>query len=498
MMTPADTRQDLASLTALELGGQIRRGERSAVEVWDFFLARMQAVQGGYGAFLQLFEHNRSQAEAIDRRVAAGEDPGLFAGVPVALKDNIAYAGHPLTCASKILDGYVSPFSATAVDRLLDAGAVVLGRTNMDELGMGSSCERSAYQLTRNPWDAEKAPGGSSGGSAAAVAMGLPLALGTDTGGSIRQPAAFCGTVGLKPSYGRVSRYGLVAFTSSTDQIGPLTPDVESAAAALALMAGEDRRDATSSPVPVPAYLEELEHGPDDLAGLRIGVLDEVDAAVLAPDVAEDWQQSLDRLRAAGAELKAVSVPNLKASIACYYVISNSEASANLSRLDGLRYGRRGAGATLDEAFGNSRVEGLGDEVRRRILLGTFTLSSGYYEAYYGRAQAVRRAMQRQLTTAFEQVDILVTPTSPTAAFAIGERTEDPLAMYLADIFTTAPSLAGLPGLSVPSGLSADGLPLGLQILGPSMAESVVLRVGRIFQRRTDFPRLRLPELDGR
>ena len=488
----------LAGLSALDIGDRVRRGELSATSVWDYFFARMQGAQERYGAFLQLYEHNRERAVAVDRQVAAGQDPGLFAGVPVALKDNIAYAGHPLTCASKVLEGYVSPFSATAVDALLRAGAVVIGRTNMDELGMGSSCERSAYHVTRNPWDPSKAPGGSSGGSAAAVALGLPLALGTDTGGSIRQPASFCGTVGLKPSYGRVSRYGLVAFASSTDQIGPLTPDVESAAAALALMAGADPRDATSSQAPVPDYLARLRDAGDDLEGLRIGVLDEVDVSVLAPDVAEDWQRSLDRLRAAGAELQSVSVPNLNASIACYYVISNSEASANLSRLDGMRYGRRATGADLDETYGRSRLEGLGDEVRRRILLGTFTLSSGYYEAYYGRAQAVRRAMKRQLETAFGEVDLLVTPTSPTAAFAIGERTEDPLAMYLADIFTTAPSLAGLPGISVPSGRDADGLPLGLQILGPHLGESAVLHAARVFERRSTFETLDASELDGR
>ncbi len=490
----------LEQLSALEIGERVRSGDLSAVDVWDHFHGRMTGIEPKTGAFLEIYDHQRSRAERLDRDVTDGVDPGPFAGVPVALKDNIAFAGHPLTCASRILEGYVSPFSATAVQRLLDAGAVIFGRTNMDELGMGSSSERSAFQTTRNPWNLERVPGGSSGGSAAAVACGLPLALGTDTGGSIRQPASFCGIVGLKPSYGRVSRFGLVAFASSTDQIGPLTPDVPSAAAALGTMAGLDPRDATSDPAEVQNYLSAVEGiaaepGAASLKGVRVGIMDQVDTSALTGGAAEDWQRSLDTLRRLGAEIRNVSVANLGAAIACYYVITNAEASANFARLDGMRYGRRSGDAHLDQAYVASRSEGLGPEVKRRILLGTFALSSGYYEAYYGRAQAVRRALSRQFSRAFEQVDVIVTPTSPTGAFALGEKLDDPLAMYLADVFTTAPSLAGLPALSVPSGLDGDGLPLGLQILGRPMDESTVLKVGHAFEVATPLPPV--PEMDG-
>ncbi len=492
--------QPLENLSALEIGQMVRSGEISAVAVWDHFHQRLTSVEPRIGAFLEIYDRQRERAEQLDQRIAIGEDPGPFAGVPVALKDNIAFAGHPLTCASRVLEGYVSPFSATAVERLLKAGAVIFGRTNMDELGMGSSCERSAFQSTRNPWNPERVPGGSSGGSAAAVACGLPLALGTDTGGSIRQPASFCGVVGLKPSYGRISRFGLVAFASSTDQIGPLTSDVRSAAAALGEMAGLDARDATSDPAEVGDYLSDIEDlaaasGSQSLKGVRVGILKEVDTADLAAGAAQDWHRSLDTLRRLGAEIQTVSVANLGASIACYYVITNAEASANLARLDGMRYGRRVPSDHLDQTYFDSRSEGLGPEVKRRILLGTFALSSGYYEAYYGRAQAVRRALKRQFEQAFKRVDVIVTPTSPTGAFALGEKLDDPLAMYLADVFTTAPSLAGLPALSVPSGLDSEGLPLGLQILGRHLDESTVLRVGRAFEAATPLPPV--PEIDG-
>ena len=487
---------DLDGATALDISRRARSGELAAVDVWDYFHDRLGRAEPRIGAFLEIYDDGRREAEEVDRRIRAGEDPGPLAGVPVALKDNIADAGRPLTCASKILEGYVSPYSATAVERLRAAGAVVLGRTNMDELGMGSSCEHSAFQTTRNPWNPERVPGGSSGGSAAAVALGLPLALGSDTGGSIRQPASFCGIVGLKPSYGRVPRFGLTAFASSTDQIGPLTPDVRSAAAVLELMAGPDPRDATSDPSEVPGYLELLDrHDGDDLQGVRIGVLRQIDTSLLSDDAAADWSSALGVLERLGAELREVSVPNLNASIACYYVISNAEASTNLSRLDGIRYGRRVEGDSLDSTYTLSRTAGLGPEVRRRILLGTFALSSGYYDAYYGRAQAVRRALIRQFDQAFEEVDVIVTPTSPTAAFPLGDRLEDPLSMYLADVFTTAPSLAGLPALSVPSGLDPTGLPFGLQILGRRLDEASVLRVGRAFEIQAPLPRR--PELDG-
>jgi aspartyl-tRNA(Asn)/glutamyl-tRNA(Gln) amidotransferase subunit A len=406
--------------------------------------------------------------------------------VPVGLKDNLSLQGQPITCGSRILAGYRAPYTATALERLQAADAVFLGRCNMDEFAMGSSCENSAYQLTHNPWKLDRVPGGSSGGPAAAVAAGgVPLALGSDTGGSIRQPASLCGVVGLKPTYGRVSRYGLVAFASSTDQIGPLTRNVEDAALACSVLAGHDPRDSTSSAQPVGDYLGDLEAG---LEGLKIGVLAEVGESELPAAGAQQWRASLRRLRQQGAELQEVSVANLAAAIDCYYVIATSEASANLARFDGVRYGHRAeAAGNLLELYMASRSEGFGEEVKRRIMLGTFALASGYYDAYYGQAQGVRQAMRQQFDRAFESVDLLVTPTSPVAAFPIGERSEDPLAMYLADIFTTPASLVGIPAISVPCGLDDEGLPHGLQIMGRAFDEATLLRAARAFEVASDW-----------
>ena len=478
---------ELWELSVEETARRVRAREVSAAEVLESCLARTARVEPLVAAYLEIFEEEaRLRAAEIDRRLAAGEDPGALAGVPVALKDNLSLAEHALTCASRILSGYVAPYTATAVERLLAAGAVPFGRANMDEFAMGSSCENSAYQLTRNPWDLRAVPGGSSGGPAAAVAAGsVPLSFGSDTGGSIRQPAALCGVVGVKPTYGRVSRYGLVAFASSTDQIGPIARNVRDAALALRVIAGTDPRDSTCSAEPVGEYLAGIEDG---IAGLRIGVIREVDRAGLGGAPAANWRQSLDRLAAAGAELVEVSVPSIDAAIAVYYVVATSEASANLARFDGVRYGRRSPEAdNLIDLYFDSRSEGFGPEVKRRIMLGTFALSSGYYEAYYGRARGVLERMRQELAAAFAAADAVVIPTSPTAAFPLGEKVDDPLAMYLNDIFTTPANLAGLPSVAVPSGMDDEGLPLSLQVMGPAFGEAMVFRIARAFEREVGW-----------
>ncbi|PYQ60453.1 MAG: Asp-tRNA(Asn)/Glu-tRNA(Gln) amidotransferase GatCAB subunit A [Acidobacteria bacterium] len=474
---------DLWELSVEETAARVRRREVSASEVLESCLARTAQVEPLIGAYLEIFEgESRVRAAEIDRRIAAGEDVGPLAGVPVALKDNLSVEGRAVTCGSRILAGYVSPYTATAVERLLDAGAVPVGRANMDEFAMGSSCENSAFQKTRNPWDLATVPGGSSGGPAAAVAAGsVPLSFGSDTGGSIRQPAALCGVVGVKPTYGRVSRYGLVAFASSLDQIGPFARTVRDAALGLQVIAGADPNDATAATEPVADYLEGIEEG---VAGLRIGVIREIDPSRLGGDVAANWRASLDRLTHLGAELVELSVPSVEAAIAVYYVIATSEASANLARFDGVRYGRRSPEAdNLADLYFESRSEGFGPEVKRRIMLGTFALSSGYYEAYYGRARGVLERMRHELGAAFRAADLLATPTTPSAAFRLGEKVDDPLAMYLSDVFTTPANLTGLPGIAVPSGTDADGLPLSLQILGRPFDEAGMFRAARAFER---------------
>jgi aspartyl-tRNA(Asn)/glutamyl-tRNA(Gln) amidotransferase subunit A len=471
-------------LSAEEIARRVGAREVSAVEVVDAALARTARVEPLIAAYLEVFEEEaRARAAEVDRRLAAGEAPGPLAGVPVALKDNLSLEGHRLTCASRILSGYVAPYTATAVERLLAAGAVPIGRSNMDEFAMGSSCENSAYQTTRNPWDLTTVPGGSSGGPAAAVAAGsVPLSFGSDTGGSVRQPAALCGVVGVKPTYGRVSRYGLVAFASSTDQIGPLARNVRDAALGLAVTAGSDANDSTCADRPVDDYLGGIEEG---IEGLRVGVLEEIGHAGLPGAVADNWRQALAHLERAGARIVEVSVPSLDAAIAMYYVIATSEASANLARFDGVRYGRRAPGAeSLLDVYVDSRSEGFGAEVKRRIMLGTFALSSGYYEAYYGRARGVLERMRQELAAAFEAADVLVTPTAPSAAFGLGEKVDDPLSMYLSDIFTTPASLTGLPAVAVPSGLDDRGLPLSLQIMGRAFDEATVFRAARAFEKQ--------------
>jgi aspartyl-tRNA(Asn)/glutamyl-tRNA(Gln) amidotransferase subunit A len=477
---------ELWELSAEELARRVRTREVSAAEVTDAALARTERVEPLISAYLEIFEDAaRERARDLDRRIAAGEDPGPLAGVPIALKDNLSVAGHALTCGSKILSGYVAPYTATAVERLLAAGAVILGRTNMDEFAMGSSCENSAYQLTHNPWDLTTVPGGSSGGSVAAVAAGsATLGFGSETGGSVRQPAALCGVVGIKPTYGRVSRHGLVAFASSLDQIGPVARHVRDGALALRVIAGGDANDSTCSSRPVDDYLAGIEGG---IAGLKVATIREIDPSGLGEDGRRNWRESLDRLAAAGAELTEVSVPSIGASIAIYYVIAPCEASANLARFDGVRYGRRvdPAGTTDDllDLYLSSRSEGFGAEVKRRIMLGTFALSSGYQEAYYGRARGVLGSLRRELEAAFEHADLLVTPTTPGGAFGLGEKANDPLAMYLSDIFTTPANLAGGPAIAVPSGFDDRGLPLSLQIMARPFDEATMFRAARAFER---------------
>ncbi|MBK5255746.1 MAG: Asp-tRNA(Asn)/Glu-tRNA(Gln) amidotransferase subunit GatA, partial [Vicinamibacteria bacterium] len=434
----------LTSMGVAELAGAIKGREVSALEVVDAHLARVTEKDGAIGAFLARGDDDaRAQARAVDRRLARGEDSGALGGVPIAIKDVMHVFGLPTTCGSKILKEFAPPYEATAIKRLKAAGAIVIGKLNMDEFAMGSSNENSAFGPVRNPWDLSRVPGGSSGGSAAAVAAGFAaMALGSDTGGSIRQPAAFCGVVGLKPTYGRVSRYGLVAFASSLDQIGPLTTSCDDAALALSIIAGQDPHDATSSPQPVDDYRAAKA---EPTKGLRIGVpRDFLKTGVEAGTMAE-FEKTLAALRGDGAEIVEVSLPNAPYAIATYYLVATAEASSNLARFDGVRYGLRAdspaAHASLKDMYGETRDEGFGPEVKRRIILGTFVLSSGYYEAYYLRAQKVRTLIRRDFETAFTSCDVIATPTTPSPAFKLGEKTANPLEMYLADVFTVPANL---------------------------------------------------------
>ena len=413
-------------------------------------------------------------------------------GIPVAIKDVINVKGDPCTCASKILQGYVAPYDATVITKLRSAGAVLFGRTNMDEFAMGSSTENSSWGKTRNPWDLERIPGGSSGGSAAAVGGHEAFAaLGTDTGGSIRQPAALCGCVGLKPTYGRVSRYGLTAFASSLDQIGTFTKTTEEAALLLNVIAGHDPRDNTSVDCPVPDYTASLKGG---VAGLKLGVPKEYFIAGIDPEVEQAVRAAIDEYRRQGAEIVEVSLPHTKYAVAVYYIVATAECSANLARFDGVRYGKRAEKPKdILDLYGRTRAEGFGAEVKRRIILGTYVLSSGYYDAYYNRAQKVRQMIALDFQKAFRQCDALLTPTSPTAAFKIGERVADPLQMYLADIFTIAVNLAGICGVSIPCGFTSGKLPIGLQVIGPKWGEETMLRVAHAYEQATPWHKAKPP-----
>jgi aspartyl-tRNA(Asn)/glutamyl-tRNA(Gln) amidotransferase subunit A len=482
----------LSTLTAAGIRRRVAAREVSCEEVVRGQLARIEAVEPAVDAFLALApERALEHARRLDTDLARGGLAPPLAGVPLAVKDILHVGGLATTCGSRLLAGYRPPFEATVVTRLEAAGAIVIGKTNMDEFAMGSSTERSAFKPTRNPWDRERVPGGSSGGSAAAVAARMaPLALGSDTGGSIRQPAALCGVVGLKPTWGRASRYGLVAFASSLDQVGPLARTVEDVALAASVLCGHDPLDATSATQPVPDFAAAVSGGD---ARLRLGVPRRFLAKGVEPETLARFHESLAALEAGGAKVVDVELTHLPHAIAAYYLVATAEASSNLARYDGVRYGvRAGAAPDLRGLYGLTRDHGFGPEVKRRILLGTFALSSGYYDAYYLRAQQVRTLLRRDFEQAFEACDAIATPTTPTPAFRLGEKTEDPLQMYLEDIFTVPANLAGLPALSLPCGL-AGGLPVGLQLVGRPFDEETLLRLGASFQRATRHHELAPP-----
>ena len=464
----------------------------TSVELTEAALRRIETLDSHVCAFLKVTpEAAIAAAHSADERLRRGEG-GTLTGIPMALKDILSTAGINTTCGSRILETYVPRYTATAVQRLIEAGAVPLGKTNLDEFAMGSSTENSGYFPTHNPWDLERVPGGSSGGSAAAVASGMAVfALGTDTGGSIRQPAALTGTVGLKPTYGRVSRYGLVAFASSLDQIGPITRSVEDAAMVLGCIAGHDPCDSTSLQAPVPDYARSLD---GDLRGVRLGLPTEYFEQGVAPGVETAVRDAVQLYRDLGASVQEMSLPHTRYALSTYYIIAPSEARANLARYDGVRYGLSCPGVDIWEMFSRTRQAGFGTEVKRRILLGSYALSAGYYEAYYVKAQKVRTLVRRDFERAFEQVDALITPTTPTVAFRIGEKTSDPLEMYLSDVYTVPINIAGICGMSLPAGFS-DGLPVGLQILARPLGETTMLRVAHAFERATDYHK-RHPRLE--
>ena len=478
---------ELISLTGSELLSRIRSREISAQEATRACLQRMSAVESRVRAFRCVLEAEAlASAAAVDDAFSRGEEPGPLAGLPMALKDVLCLGGHPTTCGSRILESFNPPYDATVIRRLKKAGAVILGKTNMDEFAMGSSTENSAFEKTCNPWDLERVPGGSSGGSAAAVAADMvPVSLGTDTGGSIRQPAAFCGVPGLKPTYGRVSRYGLVAFASSLDQIGPFGKSVEDLARLLSVIAGHDSQDSTSAGVPVPDYPAQLS---TPLRAIRLGVPKEYFPAGLDAEIGGALRAMLTRAEALGARLEEISLPHTDYSIPTYYILATAEACSNLARYDGARYGYRAEGAKdLGEMYRRSRSEGFGREVKRRIMLGTYVLSSGYYDAYYLKAQKVRTLLKRDFDDAFEKVDLMITPTTPSTAFRFGEKTDDPLQMYLSDIFTATINLVGLPALSLPCGIAKDGLPIGAQIVGPPFSEARLLSAAAALEAELGF-----------
>lgn len=470
----------------------LRAGDYTSVELTTALLERIDRLDGAVKAYLQLTpELALSRAEAADRMRAEGVERPLL-GVPLAIKDVLATAGVQTTCGSRILEGFVPPYTATAVSRLTGAGMVMLGKTNTDEFAMGSSTENSGYFTTHNPWDFDRVPGGSSGGSAAAVAAGEALgALGTDTGGSVRQPASLCGVVGLKPSYGRVSRLGLVAYGSSLDQIGTLTKDVHDAALLLSVIAGHDALDSTSLDAPVPDYLSALT---GDVRGLRIGLPEEYFVEGIQPEVENAVRTAVAHLEELGAEVVSVRLPNADKGLPVYYLVATAEASANLARYDGVRFGYSAGADTMFENIRQTRGEGFGPEVKRRIMLGTYALSAGYYDAYYLKAQQVRTLVKQDFERAFEQVDVIAAPVVPTTAFRIGEKVDDPIQMYLTDVFTISANLAGICGISVPCGFDDANLPIGLQLLGPSLAEEVILRTAHAYEQTTEWSR-RLPLL---
>lgn len=485
---------DLHKLTISELSEKLSIGSCTSVDIVTDVLASIEANDGKVGAYLTIDREDAlAQAKAADERRAAGESNPML-GIPVAIKDLLNVKGQPCTCSSKILEGYTAPYDATVIAKLREAGAVLLGRVNMDEFAMGSSTENAALGKTANPWNLDRVPGGSSGGSAACLAADEAIAsLGSDTGGSIRQPAAFCGCVGVKPTYGRVSRYGLTAFASSLDQIGPLSKTVKDSAILLETICGHDSMDSSSIEMDVPAFAEKL-GGETSLAGMKLGLPKEYFVEGMDPEVEKAVRDAVAHCKSLGAEIVDVSLPNAKYAIAVYYIIATAEASANLARFDGIRYGMRIDGKDPADLYGKTRAAGFGSEVKRRIILGTYVLSSGYYDAYYKKAQKVRTLIRDDFTKAFEQCDAILSPVTPTPAYGKGEKTDDPLKMYLDDILTTPINLAGNCALSLPCGFASNGMPIGLQIIGDAFQEETILKVGHAYEQTTEW-HTRKPEI---
>jgi aspartyl-tRNA(Asn)/glutamyl-tRNA(Gln) amidotransferase subunit A len=469
-----------------ELHEQLLKKERSATEITTETLKRIETLEPKIRSFLRVTADQALQsAKQVDAKIAAGEEIGILEGIPIGIKDNLCTRGIPTTCASRMLENFVPPYESTVTQKLNEAGAVIVGKTNLDEFAMGSSTENSAYQVTANPWDVTRVPGGSSGGSAAAVAAEeCIVSLGSDTGGSIRQPASLCGVIGLKPTYGLVSRFGLVAFASSLDQIGPFARTVEDAAILLGAIAGHDPKDSTSLKVEIPDYTQFLK---TDLKGIKVGVIKETFGEGLNSVVGDAVSKAIAQLKTLGAEIIEVTCPRFRYGVPAYYVIAPSEASANLARYDAVKYGIRENADKLMSMYTKTRATGFGKEVKRRIMIGTYTLSAGYYDAYYLKAQKVRTLIKQDFENAFEQVDVLISPTSPTTAFKAGEKTEDPLSMYLLDLMTIPVNLAGLPGMNVPCGFDAGGLPIGMQLIGNVLREDVLFQVAHAYEQSTEW-----------
>ncbi|MFT5300980.1 MAG: aspartyl-tRNA(Asn)/glutamyl-tRNA(Gln) amidotransferase subunit A [Mariniblastus sp.] len=481
---------ELANATASELARQVAAGDLTATECTQHYLDQIGAHNDTLNAFITTSEAALEQAGAVDTKRAAGQPLGPLAGVPVAIKDGICTAGMRTTAGSKMLETFVPPYNATITQRLLDSDAILIGKTNMDEFAMGSSTEHSFFGTAKNPWSIDRVPGGSSGGSAACVAAGMsPLAIGSDTGGSIRQPAAFCGITGLKPTYGGVSRFGLIAFASSLDQIGPMTWTAEDAALVMSVIAGHDANDSTSAKHECPDFVASIQPatGEKTLAGVRIGVCQEHFEAGLDSEIESSVREAIQVFESLGAEIVEIQLPNTRHAVATYYVVASCEASSNLARYDGVRYTHREPAQELEQMYSQTRAEGFGEEVKKRIMLGTYALSSGYYDAYYLKASKVRRMIKLDYDAAFKQVDLILGPTTPTTAFKIGEHAHDPLAMYLADIYTVSANLAGVPAISMPCGFSAIGLPIGLQLQARPFDECGLLKTAHQFQLATTW-----------
>ena len=486
----------LPSLTLHEASVKLRKREVSSQELTEAVFERIAQTDGTIHSYITVSRDAAiAQAREADNRLKQGPSASPLLGIPIALKDNLLTQGIRTTCASRILDNFIPPYDATVVTKVRSSGAVITGKTNLDEFAMGSSAENSAFFSTRNPWHLERVPGGSSGGSAASVAADQCIAaLGTDTGGSIRQPAAFCGTVGMKPTYGRVSRYGVIAFASSMDQVGPITKEVSDCALLLEAISGHDPADSTSVKLPVPPYSKALT---GEITGLRLGIPKEYFTAGLQPAVEEALMNAVHQLKNLGAMIEEISLPHTEYAVAVYYIIATAEASSNLARYDGMRYGLRAATGDLTETYMQSRAQGLGPEVKRRIMLGTYALSAGYYDAYYLKAQKVRALIKRDFDGAFKHCDAIITPTSPTTAFKISEKIKNPLQMYLSDICTISINLAGVPAISVPCGVDRDGLPIGMQVIGKHFDEATILRVAYAYEQQTEWHRKKPPLSQG-